>query len=796
MLLSVNNLYRFDDFVLDPVNRAFSRAGTPVPLSAKSCQVLTYLVANPGRVVTKDELMKAVWPESFVEESNLPGYISGLRKALGDRASYIATVPGLGYKFTASVRTADETASVTQPQEFQLQQVKETTHVIIRETTSPVVVLPASQPLLRRWTFWASLAVVLVAAASIGYAIYRRSEPQQLSKVLVADFLNLTGDPAFDHTLRSSLELSLAQSPYIQLMGAAEVRATLGTMQKAPDSPLLGDLALELCRRENYQALLRGKIASGSKWGSSTMSLEVVNCTTGKTIAELHGDAYTKDAVLSTLDGLALKARRRVGESNQSVHEFDVPIMNASTFSFDALQAYNTGSLLGSDGKLVECIPYFQKAVDLDPKFAMAQSSLGVAYLGLGETQKAAPYSKAAFDLSGGVSQSEKFFIRYNYHVMAMHDLDSALTDLQEWARVYPADTIPLQAISYVEIERGNYAAGAQAAERLLQVAPTRYEAIFGNLADAYMREGRFADSKRIVTEAQVQNHDAPPLHQLLLQMAFLEHDPQAMQHEIAWTDNHPEKWINLECEAILAADLGQESKSESLFQRAFEDAIQEGQPALVDSMTLDEAAVEVDLGEMAKATKLLAKVKDHTSANWAVLATKAGSTTAADAYFKLPNEYPQGTLANKVLMPELKAVLALRRNDPQAAIALLEPARPYEMALPEVIEVRGEAYLAAKQAANAQQEFQKLIDHPAVEEPTMPKTFLAHLGLARAYALEGRMADSGKEYQTFFTLWKDADANLPVLQQAHRESAALHPGDLHTELLSTISSKPVSSTR
>jgi len=782
MSLSFRGLYRFDEFELDPQRRSLTRNGTVVPLSSKAFQVLTYLVSNSGRVVTKDELLKAVWPESFVEESNLPGYISGLRKALTDCASYIVTVPGQGYQFTAKVQIEEPAdlipASRTGELEAQPNQqpsvLRETTHVRIRETSSPVLALEAPRPRPSRWLRRTSVAVVVFAAAVAGWWYHLRAEPQQLSKVLVGDFLNLTGDPDFDHTLKNSLDLSLAQSPYIQLMGKSEVQSTLTMMQKAPDSPLLGDMALELCRRNDYQALLRGKILTGSKPGNYALSLEVANCLTGKTIAQLHAEAKTKDQVLGTLDGLAIRARRTVGESATSIGEFDVPIENESTFSFEALQAFNTGSNLGLDGKFVECIPYFQRAVDLDPKFAMAQASLGTAYFNLGDTKKAAVYSKAAFDLSGGVSRWERFYLRYNYHLMTLRDLDSTLNDLQEWTRVYPRDPTAWEGLGYIEIQLGNYAASAQATERYLQTSGTKYEAGYGNLADAYMRDGRFADAKRVIAESQAENKDTAALHQLLLQIAFLEHDPQATQLALQWMETHPEKWSLLETQAILAADAGKERESEALFQQTFQDDAKEGQSALVDSMMLDEAAVDVDLGEMTKATKVLAQMKDHSSANWAVLAIKAGSTTAADAFLKLPNEYPRGTIANKVLTPELKAVVALRRNDPLVAIALLEPSRPYELALPEVIDVRAQAYLAAKQGAKAQEEYQKLIDHLAVEEPTMPKTILAHLGLARAYALQNRKGDSRKEYDAFFSLWKDADSDLSVLRQAHTEYARL----------------------
>jgi DNA-binding winged helix-turn-helix (wHTH) protein/tetratricopeptide (TPR) repeat protein len=776
MSLLLNNLYRFDEFVLDPANRSLARNGMGIPLSAKSCQVLTYLVANPGRVVTKDELLKAVWPESFVEESNLPGYVSGLRKALTDRASLITTVPGLGYKFTGIVET--EAPPDPPPQlvtaNLEMQQMRETTRVVVRETSTPLPPIVSPQPLLRRWTLWIPLLAMTITAIVTGYIVHRNSEPQQLSKVVVADFLNLTGDPDFDHVLKSSLELSISQSPYIQLMSQAEVHSTLDMMQKTPDSPLLGDLALELCRRKNYQALLRGKIASDSKQNAASLSLEVVNCITGKTITEFHADAYTKDDVLGALDGLAIRARKALGESAASIGEFNVPIMNQSTFSFDALQAFNTGSNLGAEGKVVECIPYLQKAVDLDPKFAMALTSLGTAYYTLGDTKKSADYSRRGYELRKNVSQLERFYLETNYYMQTLHDFDAALQGIQNWTRVYPRDSTGWDELGYIEIELGNYPAALQAEQQFLQVSPIKFESAYQNLADASMRDGQYANAKRFVAESQAQNKDGAPLHQLLLQMAYIEQDPQAIQREVQWTEAHPEKWSLLETQAIFAADAGRNAVSEALFERTFQDVVKENQAALVDPMTLDQASVEIDLGEMTKATALLTRIKDHNSANWAVLATKAGSTTAAEAFLKLPEPYPQGTIDNKVLIPELKAVLALHRNDPQAAIALLEPARPYELAWPEVIDVRAQAYLMAKQGAKAQAEYQELIDHPAVEEPTMPKTYLAHLGLARAYALEGRQEDSRKEYETFFNLWKDADTNLLVLHQARVEYSQL----------------------
>jgi DNA-binding winged helix-turn-helix (wHTH) protein/tetratricopeptide (TPR) repeat protein len=776
MSLTVNMLYRFDEFDLDPAQRSLTRNGSVVSLSPKAFEVLRYLVANPGRVVTKEELLQAVWPDSFVEESNLPGYISSLRKALTDRSSYIATIPGHGYQFTARVRTEEppdpkpETPRLDPPPQ-RFSNLRESTHIIIRDLTSPAAAIAPPKPKRRQWIFWASLAVLAVVAAA-SYIVYRRSQPVDLSKVVVGDFLNLTGDPAFDSTLKSGLEVSLAQSPYIQLMGAAEVHSALSMMQKPPDSPLLGDTALDVCRRRNYQALLRGKIMPGDKWGSDALSLEVVNCATGKTVAVLRGDAANKDAVLSTLDGLAARARRKIGESNQSVAQFDVPISDATTFSFEALQAYNTGAILGNQGKIQECIPYFQKAIEIDPKFAMAQSNLGTAYANLGDGLRAGDYARAAFDVSGGVSQWEKFYIRNNYYTMTFHDLENAETNLKDWTRVYPRDETSWGALGYVETVIGNLPAATQADEHAQQMSALKPEFEYVNLADLYMRQGRYADSKRKIAEAMAQGKDGPALHMLLLDMAFVEHDARAMQAEIQWASTQPQLYKVLEIQALMAADLGKAAESEALFDRAVVDGVKEVGPAYADALRLDETGVEAALGRMAKARELLGPIKNHDNVNWAIASTKAGSTTSATAYTRLPKLYPRDTLLNKAFIPELGALLALRRNDPAGAIALLEPGRPYELALPEIIDARGQAYLAAKQGVQAEAEFRKLIDHPSLEEPTMPRTFLAHLGLARAYALQGHKDESRKEYETFFDLWKDADADSPVLRQAHLEAA------------------------
>jgi DNA-binding winged helix-turn-helix (wHTH) protein/tetratricopeptide (TPR) repeat protein len=752
----------------------------PIAVSPKAFEMLAYLVANSGRVVSKDELLKAIWPESYVEEGNLSQNVFVLRKALGDRAGCIATIPGRGYQFTADVHSTPQPeialAAGEQAGEYIVQRIRERTQVVIEETAQVAPEAVKAFPIPRRTTGrWIALGltVLVVASASGAYLWKRFAKPPELRKVLIGEFLNLTGDPSIDHNLKSGLEIALGQSPYIQLMGAGEEQGTLATMGKATDSPMLGDTALEVCRRSNYHALLRGKIESTLEKFGYRLSLDVVSCATGTTLATYNADAFTKDALLDTLDGLAGRVRRKLGEPRQSIEQFDVPLINASTFSFEALEDFNQGSLLGNAGKLEECIPYFEKAVDLDPKFAMAQASLGTAYFDLGDVARGAEYSRTAFNLSVNVSESEKLFLRHNYYLMTLRDLTAAERNAQEWTRVYPKDTTGWEALADLETQLGKFSAATEAGEQLLRFA-WRPEESFEVLARAYKRANRFADAKRVIAEAQAQGNNGPPLHHILFEIAIAEQDRQAIQHEIEWNRGKPEEYVSLEYQAILAADQGKARQAEELFSKAVPAAAKEVNTEVADGLLMDEARMEVQLGQVARANELLCQVKDANRPEYATLSASAGNYPAAEAFIKKPEQYPQGTIEHNVLLPEVRAILAQHRHELAGAIAALEPSIPFELARPDVLCLRAQDYLAAGQGAEAEAKFKELIANPALDDPTMPSTILAHLGLARAYALEQKVAGSRDEYNKFFALWKDADGDLPVLQKARSEYAHL----------------------
>ncbi|HTZ90534.1 MAG TPA: winged helix-turn-helix domain-containing protein [Alloacidobacterium sp.] len=747
-------------------------------VSPKAFEVLTYLVANAGRVVTKDELLKAVWPDSFVEESNLAQHISSLRKALGDKSTYIATVPGRGYQFTANVQAESSADGYpeTSAQEILVHRVREHAHMVIEETSpAPAsTASPGKTGALQIPVKWIAGSVLLAGliAVVVTYAVKRLSKPPELRKVVIADFLNLTGDPSFDRSLESAFAAGLGQSPYIQLMGTSEEQSALATMEKAPDTPLLGDIALEVCRRKDYQALLNGKIEqSGIRY---ELTMEVLGCGTGKSLAVFRAEAANKDVVLDTLDDIAERVRRKLGESSQSIARFQVPIREATTFSFEALKAYDIGSDLGNAGKYEESINYFQKAADLDPKFAEAQASLGTAYYDMGSVDKANEYYTKAFDLSSNVTELEKIYIRSNYYIMAQRDLIAGRENFEQWSQLYPAQESPWIDLAVVNMQLGDFPAAIEAGEHSVRYVQIRPPLAYANLAQAYMRENRFADAKRTIAEAQALGKDSPLAHHILLQIAMMEQDRGALQREVEWSNKNPQLYFSLETQAIFEAAQGRYPRSEQLFQSAVVDAQKEVNSEVADNLRLVEAEVEIELGRTARATELLRQIKDRDDFDFAIASARAGDLSAALALLRKPEQFPHGTFEHNVYLPEMRSLIALNRGDTAGAVAALEPSIPYELAISEVIYLRALAFLAARQGAKAQEEFQKLIDHPALDDAPYPRTTLARLGLARAYALEGNVSASRDEYAKFLALWKDADPDVPALQQARSEFARL----------------------
>jgi len=775
--MRAEEIFQFGEYRVDPQDRTLRRNDMPVGLNRRAFDVLLYLVRNPGRVVTKEELLKSIWPDAYVDENNLTQSMSVLRRALEEHPgqnNYIATLPGRGYQFIAAVEAIGSptaiqviSADASPGNSVFLHQRTVTTSVITEETEQQALPAPRSRfasPLIL-------LAVVAVAGGG-GYVLWRLMHPRPTSaKVVIADFQNTTGDATFDRTLARALEIDLGQSPYMDVMTEREVVSSLQFMGQKADAPLTPELARQVCERSNRGAVLSGSIASvGHEY---LLTLVATDCSTGDKLAGSKSEAKDKEHVLNALDTIADRVRSKLGESRTSVESFQVPIETATTPSLEALKAYSLGSSMEAQGvDEFSVIPLYQRAVDLDPHFAMAWSALATDYYNLSEYKVASEDYKKAFDLSDQVSAKENLIIHARYYAEGQQDLEQGIKVYRQWAATYPNDWLPWASLANEYTRLGEYPAAIDAGQRALQIEPNR-SIIYGVLVRAYKRAGRFAEAKYIAGQALDRGKGSITIHGLLYVIGWQEHDPKAMEAEVKWGEDAG--WYLLYLEGLAAASDGRYTQAADFFHKATtladEDHLEENSLG----MASDEAAIELAFGlpEKARATLRQTAKTDEDRADIVMLQAELGDQAPAEAFLAAHGKATQpATLITYLKIPLLRARLAMLHNKPLDAIAALEPARPYEMASYDVWSTRGEAYLQAHQPDLAAAQYKLLLNNPGVSfGPLFP---LAHLGLARAYAMSGKTAESRAEYQTFFIGWKDADPDLPILKTAKEELAKL----------------------
>ena len=434
-------LYEFGPFRLDPAKRILLRDNHPVPLQMKAFETLLVLVRHSEQVVLKDDLMKAVWPNTFVEESNLAQNIFVLRKTLGQVSGnerYIVTIPGRGYRFVANVRTISD-----QGESLVVESHSRTRLVIDEKSLSKVSPPPIKatatthRPLL---DVVLGVAIVSLVITAGGY-FYLRHRPKLTDRdtVVLADFANTTGDPVFDGTLRQGLSAQLEQSPFLNLLSDQSIAQTLGLMAQPKDARLTHELAREVCQRTASAASLDGSIVQiGSQY---LLVLQAVNCTDGEILASAEAQARNKDGVLTAMGKVASEMRRKLGESLSTVQKYDVPPEEVTTSSLEALKAYSLGSrTMISKNDYPAAIPLFQQAISLDPKFAMAYLRLGINFYNLEESDRAAENLQKAYDLREKLSEREKLYIAASHDAMAKGDMEAARKSYELWAQLYPRD--------------------------------------------------------------------------------------------------------------------------------------------------------------------------------------------------------------------------------------------------------------------------------------------------------------------------------------------------------------------
>jgi eukaryotic-like serine/threonine-protein kinase len=631
-----------------------------------------------------------------------------------------------------------------------------------------------------------AVAVICVGALAAFHFLHRPPALTEKDTIVLADFANSTGDPVFDDALKQALSIQLSQSPFLNILSDRKMAETLRLMGRPPGDRVTKDLAQEICQRTGSKAMLAGSISVlGSQY---LVGLNAINCGNGDPLAQEQVQAATKEDVIKSLGKAATSLRRTLGESLSSVQKFDTPIAEATTPSLDALKAYSEGwktEFQIGDG--VKAISFYKRAVELDPNFAVAYSAMSSAYLNLGELSLTAEYGKKAFELRNRASEREKFFIESLYYSTAISDLKEAQRVCDLWARTYPRDDFPLFTLGFIYASFGEAEKAAQLAREALQLNPQN-GLTYSNLAENYLALGRFEDAAQIIDHVRRNNLGSPYLVLYSYQLAFLRHDESAMRAEAGGASGQAgvEDPV-LASEGDTEAYFGRLKKARGFTHLATLSAQRYNLKEDAELWKSLSSLREAEYGNLEIARRNLSESLLH-SLDWGVqvitalaLARAGDNPRALEVADASAKQNPSNTMLLEFWLPAVRASIELNRNNPSKALEILLPAAVYDLGQPFPLQVgtaytpfiRGHAYLAARQGAEAASEFQKILNHPGVTV-NFHTGALSRLGLARAYALQGDTAKARAAYQDFLTLWKDADPDIPVLKQAKDEYAKL----------------------
>lgn len=775
-------VYAFGPYRLDPDRERLLREGQPVPVTPRAFEVLLALVRRGREVVSKDELMRMVWPHTVVEEANLSQCIFMLRKALGDTSGmrhYIVTLPGRGYRFAEPVReiTMDDDGGG-------LSRVPTNGS----PGTDPVVV---SSP-RGRWKYALVLIGALIAlliGAAILVRTYRPATLAAVDPVLVADFVNSTGDPVFDDTLRQGLAVQLQQSPLLSLVSQDHIQQTLRMMDRPADVPLTPALAREICERTSGSIVLDGSIA---KLGSAyVLGLQARDCASGKVLDTEQAQAAKREDVLGALDEIAGRFRSRIGESGAMIARHNMPLAEATTASLDALKAYSRAVRVQSASGSAAALPLFQQAVAIDPGFAMAHALLGRVHGDLGDSALAMQRTGEAWRLRSHSSDAERFFIEASYQLEVTGNMEAARQVCESWIRTYPRAMTPQAFLAgIVEPASGNYRAAVAHARAAIVLDPD-FVIGYGILAYGYQYQGDLAGAARALDMAAARKLSMPELVLQRYDIAFLRGDQREMNRQVAIAKelSGAEDWMAFH-QALALAYRGRLRQADVLSEQAMALAMQASQPERAALFKAAAAWREALFGEVSAARRdagsaLALSNNRYVQFGAAFALAVAGDSARARALADdLQSRFPDDTSMRFSHLPALRAQLAINDGKPAQAVDALHIAVPYDLGAPRSsmhglfgamasVYVRGEAYLALHRGAEAAAEFRRILANPGVVESD-PIAALARLQLARAYAMHGDTVRAKDAYRDLGNLWKNADAGIPAVRQAASESMGL----------------------
>jgi serine/threonine protein kinase len=622
-----------------------------------------------------------------------------------------------------------------------------------------------------RWRLAAGATIVVVALAVGGWLFFSRKAHALTDKdtIVLADFTNTTGDPVFDGTLRQGLAIQLEQSPFLKIMDDEQVQQDMRLMSLPSGGHITNQIAHDICVREGVAATIDGSIEGLGK--DYVITLQAIMCQGGATLARAQTQAGDKEHVLNALGTAATAMRAKLGESLNSIQKLNRPLEQATTPSVEALQNYTAGYSEMGQGQFLAAVPLFERAIALDPNFAMAYFMLGIAFNNAGDIERSREYTQKAFGLIDRVSEFERDLIAASYYSnegQSDKAIDAHRLGIQNYPRFWGFHND----LSVEYIDLGQFEEGLKEGQAATGLE-ANVEPPYRRQLDAYMCLDRLAEAKQLAEKLRAQGLGGARIHQRFLEIAYVEADDAAAAREIQWFAGNPAEYLSFGLQAANQNALGQRRDSSKLYRRAAETALRHG---------LRNAAAEFEEAD-ARADALSGNCQTVRRLGRPALAlAMCGDAAQAE---KLAGEtsklFPNGTLWNAVQLTAIRAAIALKRDQPAKAVKLLASASPYERAYPVAVYLRGLAYLGLREGAEAAAEFEKIVDHKGASwgstwlYPNWGLYYsLSYLGLARGSALAGDTAKARKAFQDFFALWKNADPDIPILIAAKAEYAKL----------------------
>jgi eukaryotic-like serine/threonine-protein kinase len=786
--MGLGEKYRFAPFEVDTEARELSKYGTRIKLHGQPYLILEILLARAGRVVTREEIRERLWPaETFVDfEHGLNTSVKKLRQALCDSADkprYIETVPRLGYRFIAPVETVTANPKSIPELPDLPGRHQDSGSALSAITSSSTVPVASAHRAAKLWKIALPLlTVTLVVAGGIYYRSRRSRSLTEKDTIVLADFANSTGDTVFDDALKQALAVELGQSPFLNVLSERKVAETWGMMGHSASDRITEDAGRELCLRVGSKAVLGGTISSlGTHY---LIGVSAMACGTGDTLAQEEVEATSKENVLKALSRASSSLRAKLGESLPSVQKFDVPI-EATTSSLDALKNYSLGMKISRAKGDAPAIPFLKQAVEIDPNFPMAYAQLAIAYGNLSQPSVALQYATKAYQLRDRVTEREKLRISGAYF-RATGEVQQEVQTYELWIANYPRDPVPHANLGANYFNTGQYDGALAEFKEALRLAP-EHVISYANLGAAYLALNRLDEAGATFDQAAAHKLDAGWLRENMYYLAFLRGDTPQMEHQLAWgAGKAGDEDALLSKQSDTESYYGRLSRARDFSRRAVISAVRADSKEAAAFWQLNAALREAELGntplarQEVTAALALSSGRDVKVAAALALARIGDVPHARALADELKKNYPSNILLNFYWLPTINAAIELSRRNSSQALADLEAAVPYELGGAGTFisylypaYVRGQAYLLAQNGTAAAAEFQKMADHRGIVQNFVTGA-LAHLQMARAYAMAGDNAKAKAAYKDFFTLWKDADPEIPVLKAARAEYAKL----------------------